>query len=297
MLAAAEAESISQPGISAHVKALEAYFGTPLLERVGRRVRPTAAGELVAAATRRVANTVDELDHALADLAGLRSGRLVIGASSTVGETWLPEILGRFRRAHPAVYLEVRLGNSETMLRAVREYTLAFAIVGRVEAELGLVARPVIDDHLELFVATASPWLERAPVRLADLAGETFVVREPGSATREVALRGLAAQHVSPTRTLALSSNEAVKRAVAAGLGVGILSAQTLVVDRRAGVIAILPCTDWSCRRQFWLVHRRDRLLSRAERAFLGLLSGDAGRSGGPGRDVSRAEQGDRRAG
>jgi DNA-binding transcriptional LysR family regulator len=275
MLAAAEAEGISQPAISAHVKALEGYFGTPLLERIGRRVRPTAAGELVAAATRRLLGTVDELEQALADLAGLRAGRLVVGASATVGETWLPAILGRFRRAYPGVELVLRLGNSEEMLRALRDHALGFAIVGRAESAPELIARPIVDDRLALFVAAASPLLDGAPVRLADLAGEVVVLREPGSATREAALRCLAARGVTPAQTLELGSNEAVKRAVAAGLGVGILSALTLEVDCRAGAIAELPCADWECRRRFWLVHRRDQLLSRAEHAFLRLLPGE----------------------
>src|SRR5829696_8338139 len=101
--AAAEAARISQPAVSTHIKALERFYGTPLLERSGRRVRPTAGGRLVADYVRRALDLLDELDRAVADLQGLRAGRLELGASATIGETVLPAVLGRFRRAHPAV--------------------------------------------------------------------------------------------------------------------------------------------------------------------------------------------------
>lgn len=272
MSAAAEAEGIAQPAISVHVRNLERYYGTPLMERSGRRVRPTAAGELVATHSRRVLGLVDELGQVIADLEGLRGGRLVVGASATVAETWLPAVLGRFRRAHPAVELEVRLGNSEHVLREVRERSLAFGIIGKPERDSLLVSRPVFADTLALFAATDHPFHGRERPRLADLIDETFVLREPGSATRELTVECLAARGFQPARTVQLGSNEAVKRAVAAGLGIGILSARTIDVDLRAGAVILIPCADWDCSRQFWLVQRRDRLASRAEEAFLRLL-------------------------
>jgi DNA-binding transcriptional LysR family regulator len=272
MTAAAEAEGIAQPAISVHIRNLERFYATPLVERSGRRVRPTAAGELLARHTRRLLGAVDELEHALADLDGLRSGRLVVGASATVAETWLPEVLGRFRRAHPAVELEVRLGNSEHILHGVHERALGFGLIGRREDDPTLLSRPVFEDRLELFVATDSPYSDAVDLQLTDLSHETFVLREPGSATREAVLGCMRASGFTPANEVQLGSNEAVKRAVAAGLGVGVLSRRTLEVDMRAGDVAIVPCADWDCRRQFWLVRRTDRILSRADQTFLALL-------------------------
>ena len=190
MTAAAEAEGIAQPAISVHVRNLERFYATPLVERSGRRVRPTAAGELVATHTRRILGAVDELGQAMADLEGLRSGRLVVGASATVAETWLPAVLGRFRRAHPAVELEVRLGNSEHVLGEVRDRSLGFGIIGRPEDDPLLVVPPGL---------RRSPGTLRGgrqPIRRATwtfiwpiCVDETFVLREPGSATRELPSR------------------------------------------------------------------------------------------------------------
>jgi DNA-binding transcriptional LysR family regulator len=272
MTAAAEAEGIAQPAISVHIRNLERFYAMPFVERSGRRVRPTAAGELLALHTRRILGEVDELGYALADLEGLRSGRLVVGASATVAETWLPEVLGRFRRAHPAVDLEVRLGNSEHVLHGVHERSLGFGLIGRPVDDPALLSRPVFEDRLELFAMADSPLAGATELDLADLSNETFVLREPGSATREAVLGCMQAFGFAPAKEVQFGSNEAVKRAVAAGLGVGVLSARTLDVDVRAGDVAIVPCAGWVCRRQFWLVRRTDRILSRADQTFLSLL-------------------------
>ncbi|HEV2123902.1 MAG TPA: LysR substrate-binding domain-containing protein, partial [Chloroflexota bacterium] len=184
MTAAAEVEGISQPAISAHIKGLERFFGTPLMERSGRRVIPTAAGDIVADYSRRILGLADDLSRSIADLEGLQTGKLVIGASSTVGEQLLPEVLGTFRRLYPAIDLALSIGNSGEVIQAVRERTFDLGIVGRIEDDPELVARPVFDDHLEIFAAPDSPYLQRQGLRVADLDCDTFVFRESGSATR-----------------------------------------------------------------------------------------------------------------
>jgi DNA-binding transcriptional LysR family regulator len=272
MTAAAEAEGISQPAISAHIKGLEGYYGTPLMERSGRRVRPTAAGLLVADYARRMLALADELSRAVADLEGLRAGQLVIGASSTVGEQMLPQVLGRFHRRYPGVQLTLSIGNTGEIVDAVIERRLDLGIVGRHDPHAELASRPVYDDHLEIFVAPDSPYKGRTDLTPSDLTGETFVLREPGSATRDLALHCLAGHGCVPRETIELGSNEAVKRAVSAGLGIGVLSTHTVAVDRKARAVVALAVRGWDCRRQFWLIHRTDRLLTRAEQAFIELL-------------------------
>lgn len=272
MTAAAEAEGISQPAISAHLRGLEGYFGTPLMERSGRRVRPTPAGLIVADYTRRLLRLADELARTIDDLEGLRTGRLVIGASTTVGEQLLPELLGRFHRLYPGVRISLSIGNTDEIFQAVKERIFDLGFVGRAPADDALDAQAVFTDHLEIFVAPDSPLAGRADLRPADLDGATFVLREPGSATRDLALRCLALAGCAPGETIELGSNEAVKRAVSAGLGIGVLSTHSVSIDRQAGAVVSLRCADWECSRSFWLIRRTDRLLTRAERAFIELL-------------------------
>lgn len=272
MTAAAEAAGISQPAISAQVKALERYYGTRLLERDGRGSVPTAAGRLVADYAARVLALVDELGRGVADLEGLAAGELIVGASSTVGEQLLPTYLGRFHAAHPLVRLSVRIGNSAEIIARVAGRELDFAIVGEQPTDPELLSEPVLEDRIVAFVAPGDPLLREAPLTPLALCGRQFVMRETGSATRALAERCLRETSCGPGHVIELGSNEAVKRAVAAGLGIGLLSTHTVAAERLAGLLVDLAVTGWACRRSFWLIRRRDRVLTRAEEAFLTLL-------------------------
>jgi DNA-binding transcriptional LysR family regulator len=272
MTAAAEAAGISQPAISAQVKALERYYGTRLLERDGRGSAPTAAGRLVADYAVRVLALVDELGRGVADLEGLTAGELIVGASSTVGEQLLPTYLGQFHAAHPQVRLSVRIGNSAEIIERVAARVLDFAIVGQEPGDPELLAEPVLEDQIVAFVAPGDLLLRKAPIAPLALCGRQFVMREAGSATRALAERCLYATSCGPGHVIELGSNEAVKRAVAAGLGIGLLSTHTIMAERLAGLLVDLSVTGWDCRRSFWLIRRRDRVLTRAEEAFLALL-------------------------
>lgn len=272
MTGAAEASGLTQPAVSAQVRALERHYGTRLLERSGRGSVPTPAGRLVAAYAGRAVALVDELGRAVADLEGLVAGRLVVGASSTVGEQLLPVHLGRFHAAYPRVALSVRIGNSAEVGRLVAERALDFALIGQRPDDPHLLTEPLMDDRIVAFVAPGDPLLARAPLAPQDLSGRQLVLREDGSATRRLALRCLIEAGCVPGHVIELGSNEAVKRAVEARLGIGLLSTHAIEAERLAGLLADLPLAGWSCPRSFWLIRRRDRSLTRAERAFLAMI-------------------------
>lgn len=272
MTAAAEEVAISQPAISTQVKVLERYYGTAPLQRSGRGVALTATGEVVADYARRILALVDELGRAVANIESLQAGRLVIGASSTVGEQFLPIHLGRFHMAHPGVALEVRIGNTDEITAAVIARELDFAFVGRQPRDEELIAEPVFADQIVAFVAPGDRRLRRAPLGPDALSGDQFVLRERGSATRDLALQCLAAAGCTPGHVIELGSNEAVKRAVEAGLGIGLLSTHTIEAERLAGLLVDLSILEWTCARSFWLIRRKDRALTRAEEAFLAVV-------------------------
>ncbi len=272
MTAAAEAEQISQPAISAQIKMLEGYYGTPLLEREGRRVRPTQAGRLVASYALRLIRLADEAKRAVDDLEGLSRGRLIIGASSTVGEQFLPAHLGRFHATYPNVSLEIAIGNTDAILQRVLDRELDLAFIGRAPNHPDLVSEPVFADHIVAFVAPGDPLLRDAPIDPARLCNAQFVVRERGSATRDLALRCLRSAGCIPGHIIELGSNEAVKRAVEARLGIGLLSTHAIEAERLAGLLEDLPLLRWDCHRSFWVIYLSDRTLTRAEQAFLKLV-------------------------
>ncbi len=272
MTGASEASGLGQPAISAQVRTLEGHYGTALLERGARGVVPTPAGRLVADYARRTLALVDELKRSIDDLEGLTAGHLVIGASSTVGEQFLPAYLGRFHSAYPGVALEVRIGNTNKITALVTERSLDFAFVGRTPHHPELLTEPIFDDELVAFVAPGDPLTRQGSPSAAELSGRQFVLREQGSATRELALQCLEQAGCTPGHTIELGSNEAVKRAVEAGLGIGLLSTSAIEVERIAGLLEDLPLVGWTCARSFWLIRRRDRSLSRAEEMFLALV-------------------------
>ena len=135
-----------------------------------------------------------------------------------------------------------------------------------------LIAEPVFVDEVVAFVAPGDPLLRDAPIDPTTLSGRQYVLRERGSATRDLALHCLAAAGCEPAHVIELGSNEAVKRAVEAGLGIGLLSTHAIEAERLAELLVDLPIVGWECGRSFWLIRRRDRLLTRAEQAFLALV-------------------------
>jgi DNA-binding transcriptional LysR family regulator len=166
----------------------------------------------------------------------------------------------------------VRIGNSAEMIARVAARELDFAVVGEEPADPDLVAEPVLEDRIVAFVAPGHTLLRNAPVTPMTLCGLQFVLREIGSATRALAERCLHETSCGPGHVIELGSNEAVKRAVEAGLGVGLLSTHAIEAERLAGLLVDLPIHGWQCTRSFWRIRRRDRALTRAEEAFLALM-------------------------
>jgi DNA-binding transcriptional LysR family regulator len=270
---AAEAIGISQPALTVHVRDLERHFGVALFERAGRNVRLTEAGRLVRDYARRILALVGELDEAVDDLRGQRAGSLRIGASTTIGEYLLPGVLTVFRARYPGLGVAIEIANTGRTAERVRHGNLHLGLVGEPLEDPELVSEPFRDDELVLIVPPGHAWAGRE-VAARDLDGAALVVRERGSATRDVADAALARLGVRPTIALELGGTEAVKGAVAAGLGVAFVSACAVVPELTTGRLARATATGLAIRRQFQVIHRRSRHLTAAERAFLPLLSG-----------------------
>ena len=222
--AAAAALGMTQSAASASLRALEARLGAALFDRVGRRVELTEAGRVFLPEARAVLARAEAAEGTLADLAGLRRGRLRLWASQTVGGYWLPPLIARFRAAHPGVGITLEIGNTEEVARAV---LAGVADLGVVEGEVGDALLVRVDVGSDRLVAVASPGLAVPALGRAD-----WVMRERGSGTRQVvegALRGHGIDPGGLAVVLELPSNEAVRSAVEAGAGVTVLS--RLVVD------------------------------------------------------------------
>lgn len=274
--AAARELYMSQPSVSNQVRRLEQSLHVPLIDRSGVRATPTAEGEVLAAYGKRVFLLADEAVAAVRQVSGLVTGRLLVGGSTTVGTYLLPALLARYRAAHPGIECDIYVGNNEAVQERLLSGEIGIAVVAGAPHATQLAAETVLDERLVLIAPPSHPLADPAahaggitPEALAD---ERFLLREPGSQTRELQEQVLADWGLDGVARGDVWSPEAVKQCVSAGLGLALISEHAVEVDVRGGTLAVLPVRPAPRARPISLVRRRDRLLSPAERAFAALL-------------------------
>jgi molybdate transport repressor ModE-like protein len=271
---AAEVCGVSQPSATKQLKTLEAALGEKLVERNGRASRLTEAGELVAAHAARVLDTLQGLQEQLASLRGAETGTLTLAASTTPGTYVLPSILHCFAERHPGVDVDIAIGSSAWVAERVAKREFSLGIAGEVELPDGVRAEPFLDDELIGIATPRQLKLRRGRAQISQLSARTMLVREPGSSTRAVAERYLARSGYHPTNRWELDSNEAIKRSVQAGLGIGFVS--ELVVEdeiERGELVSFRIEGAEPMRRSIYLLLPDDRDSTPSERAFIATLS------------------------
>lgn len=270
---AAVALRLSQPAVSKSVRELEREVSAVLFERGGRTPRLTEAGALLFARARELFAVERSAEEELRTLKGLESGVLRVGASTTVITYLLPPYLARFRTAHPGVVLQVASANTRGIARAVLERRLDVALVEGPVKDERIEVVPWRDDELVVIGHPGHPLAARRTVSLAALVTEPFIVRERGSGTRDVAEQALAAQGVRLTVAMQLASTEAIKQAVAAGLGLAIVSRSAIADQLALGRIAVIPLRGVPLQRALTELRLVGRAPTAAARAFRNLLA------------------------
>lgn len=269
--AAAQALHLTPPAVTLQMRQLEEAAGLPLLERSGTRLEATQAGQEVANAAQRVELAIADCVDALNNLRGLKGGRVSIGVVSTA-KYFAPHALGAFARAFPSVEVRLEVGNRSMIVGALEANTLDLALTGRPPEHLE-VDRAPIGPHPHVIVARPShPLARRRRLAASVLAEETFLVRESGSGTRNLMERFLAESRVTPRIGMEMASNETIKQAVMAGLGIAFLSAHTVSAELADGRLAMLDIAGLPVVRQWFIVRlARRRLLPAAQalRQFL----------------------------
>ncbi len=230
---------VSQPTLSGHIKTLEESYGVILFHRGARTVALSDFGRALFQITQRLFANQAEAQSLLSAAKGLIGGRLRVGADSPFG---VIPLLATFAGRYPKLHSSVMLGNSQEIMSALLSKQIDVAIVPKVKTEARLKIVPFRDDNLVVFVDRGHGWSQRRSVRLAELATQTLVLREPGSTTRAVVEAALAARQIKPRQVIEIGSREAVKEAVAAGLGVSVVSESEFGHDRRLHKIALSGC-------------------------------------------------------
>jgi aminoethylphosphonate catabolism LysR family transcriptional regulator len=256
---------VTQPTLSGQVKALEERFGVRLFDRRGRKVMPTALGRELLELTRRLFGLEAEAEHLLSAAQGLSKGHLRIGADAPYHVT---TALSAFTRRYPAIQLSLTVGNSAELAHDLLEHKIDVAVLANVTGEPRFFAKPLRRDRLVAFVAKSHPWARRRRVDLAELGTQRLVLREQGSATRHVFETAMARRGLTVGEALDMNSREAVRETVAAGLGIGVVSASEFGRDSRLKMLQLagedLAMTEYVV----CLAERRDL---RIVRAFLDL--------------------------
>lgn len=271
---AAEALNLTQSATSAAVSALENRYQTQLFDRVGRGIVLTDAGRIFLSEARAVLARAAAAETALADLAGLRVGKLKIAGSQTVANYWLPGLVNRFHQAYPGIELGMDIANTEIVAEMVESGATDLGFIeGEIDAP-ALAMAAVAEDELVLVTAPGHPWADVAPATPEELCAARWIVREPGSGTRshfEAILAGLGATSGAVDIALELPSNESVRSAVEAGAGVAVMSRLVAQASLMAGTLVAAPLRLPT--RQFYSLRHKERHLTRAAREFLALIA------------------------
>lgn len=263
---------ISQPAVSKQLAVLEASLRARLFDRLPKGVRLTDAGELLLGYARRLSALEREAEQAMGELQGLARGTLTVGASLTVGAYLMPELLAEYSRRHPHIALTLEIANTEVIQRMLLDGRLDLALTEGFADDPDLDAAVFAHDELAAIAPSGHPLLAEAPIPAARLLGEPLILREPGSGTRAVLERALAERGLSVRPLMSLGSTEAIKRAVAAGAGLAVVSRLALGLELETGRLALLPLSDLALRRPLHRLARRGAYESRAAKAFLKLL-------------------------
>jgi DNA-binding transcriptional LysR family regulator len=265
---AAQALHLSQPAVSHHIRHLEREVGQRLLERVGKRAFPTAAGDLLLAHAARAFAELEAARQALQERRGVVAGRLRVGTGATASTYLLPPLLGRLRARHPELELVVVTGNSAAMAAAVTAADLDVAVVTLPVRGRALLITPLLLDPLVAIAAPTARWRRRGPLAAAELAREPLILYERGGTIRRVIDAWFRRSGAAPRVVMDLGNGEAIKKLVAAGLGLSLVPAMSVRAEVRAGELAALPLAP-PLGRRLGVIRRRDRTPSPALRVFL----------------------------
>ncbi len=259
---AAQELFISQPAVSAHLKALETAIGEPLFERTPRGMRLTPAGAIVLEQVNRLFALYEEIPAAVDALRGQVRGEVIVAASSTPGAYLVPELLRQFQEIYPEVRPVLRVGDSAEVLEWLLGYQAPLGVIGEMSIAEDLKSVEIGSDRLQLVAAAGDSLCRVKQVKPEHLRGRALLLREPGSSTRAGAENLLGERLKDFERVVEVPSSEAIKQAVASGLGVAVLSSWATKLEEAAKLLR--PVRDPLLRRErrFFLVKRKDRTLA-----------------------------------
>jgi DNA-binding transcriptional LysR family regulator len=268
MARAAESLHLTPPAVSMQIKELETQLRLPLFDRQGRKVSLSTAGEYFLVHAKRLLAALKEADDAMARLKKLEHGLLTIGLVSTA-KYFVPHLLARFREEHPGVDVRLRVvGNRGQLVELMQSGDVDLSVMGRPPKEISTRSESFAAHPLVFVAPPGHPLLVAGPHSVRALAPYAIIAREHGSGTRTAMEKFFAEQRFEPRIAMEMSSNETIKQAVMAGLGLSFLSLHTMGLELRSGLLQLLDIEGAPVMRMWNVVHLASKLLSPAAEAF-----------------------------
>lgn len=272
---AADELHLAQPTVSAQIKKLADNLQIPLFEQIGKRIYLTPAGENLYKGCQLLFTTLSDIEESLSDLRGLEHGRLRL-AVSTTGKYFVPRLLAEFVKLHPAIEVSLQIHNRNTLIDRLSRNEDDLYVFSNPPNDFEIVTQPILPNPMVVFAREDHPLAHEKKISIEQLKNEKFIMREPGSGTRMVAYEAFDHHGVEPRVQMELSTNEAIKQAILAGLGISILSQYTLGLDTFEPRLSILNVQDFPIEKQWQFVYPVGKQTSSVSRAFMDFVRKEA---------------------
>ncbi|WP_455217259.1 LysR family transcriptional regulator [Kaarinaea lacus] len=266
---------LSQPAVSMQVKQLEDQVGLPLFEQIGKQIYLTEAGQEIFHYSRAIQQLLLEAEEVVDELKGAHRGRLTISVASTANY-FVPTLLGIFHQRFPDVTVSLDVTNRKTLLQQLNENEVDLVVMGQPPVEMDLEAGTFMENPLVVIAPPDHPLAQEKNIPMARMEDEVFLTRERGSGTRGAIERFFTQHGVHLTTGMEIASNEAIKQSVQAGLGLGLLSRDTLEMELALNKLVILDVEDFPIVRHWYVMHRKGKRLSPIAQAFKQFLLEEA---------------------
>ncbi|HKI62778.1 MAG TPA: LysR family transcriptional regulator [Mariprofundaceae bacterium] len=258
---------LSQPAVSMQIKQLEDEIGMPVFDRIGKTIQLTDAGRELLLHARGIQIQLEEAQQSMEELRGIKRGRLHLTMASTANY-FTPKLLAGFCREYPDIQISLSVANRAGLLTALENNTTDMVIMGQPPGNMPLAAETFMENPLVVVAPPKHRLVGKKNISLSEIAQESFIVREIGSGTRAAVERFLATHDLERPRGLEMNSSEAIKQAVQAGLGLGVVSMHTLEMELALNRLVVLDAQDFPIMRHWLLVYRKDRHFSPVSKAF-----------------------------
>ena len=268
---AAEELYLSQPAVSMQIKQLEGHIGLPLFEQMGKKVFLTEAGRELFQYARNISHQIVEMEAVFDEMKGLGQGRLTLSVVNTANY-FTPQLLAKFCNRYPGIQVNLHVANRDAVLKQLADNNTDLAIMGQPPDGIDVSAESFLDNPLVVIAAPDHQLAGLKRVKFSRLAAETFLSREQGSGTRSAMERIFSDHNIQPHISMEMETNEAIKQAVQAGMGLGILSLHSIELELETKRLVMLNVDHFPLIRHWFVVHRSNKRLSGTALAFKNFL-------------------------